>query len=71
VVSYRTSSSFERYNEGRKYWSAIVYNSRTFARSVWFHVPDIATAAGANEAENRARTLVEKKTVLNLVEGFA
>src|SRR5258706_7215070 len=71
VISYRTSSSFERYNEGRRYWSTIVYNSRTFARTVWFHVPDIATTDGADDAEKRARTLVEKKTVLNLVEGFA
>ena len=71
MISYRTSSSFERYNEGRKYWSAIVYNSRTLARSVWFHVPDIATVAGVDDAEKRARTLVEKKTVLNLIEGFA
>jgi putative membrane protein len=38
---------------------------------VWFHVPDIATMDGADDAEKRARTLVEKKTVLNLVEGFA
>ena len=39
VISYRTTSSFERYNEGRRYWSQIVLASRTFARLVWFHVP--------------------------------
>ena len=48
-----------------------MYNARTFARSVWFHVPDIATLVGVDDAEKRARTLVEKKTALNLVEGFA
>lgn len=71
VISYRTSSSFERYNEGRRYWSTIIYNSRTMARAVWFHVPDVAVTAGANDEEKRARTLVEKKTVLNLTEAFA
>lgn len=71
VISYRTSSSFERYNEGRRYWSTIIYNSRTFARTVWFHVPDIAVVVGETEDEKRARTLVEKKTVLNLTEAFA
>jgi putative membrane protein len=39
VISYRTTSSFERYNEGRKYWSQIIYASRTLARLIWFHVP--------------------------------
>jgi ion channel-forming bestrophin family protein len=39
VISYRTTSSFERYNEGRKYWSQIVYATRTIARLIWFHVP--------------------------------
>lgn len=39
VVSYRTTSSFERYNEGRRLWAQIVLGTRTFARMVWFHVP--------------------------------
>src|SRR5258707_3027298 len=39
VISYRTTSSFERYNEGRQYWSQIVYATRTIARLIWFHVP--------------------------------
>jgi putative membrane protein len=39
VVSYRTTSSFERYNEGRRLWAQIILGSRTFARVVWFHVP--------------------------------
>ncbi len=39
VISYRTTSSFERYNEGRKYWSQIVYATRTISRLIWFHVP--------------------------------
>ncbi|KAG2117571.1 Bestrophin, RFP-TM, chloride channel-domain-containing protein [Suillus cothurnatus] len=37
VISYRTTSSFERYNEGRRLWSQIVLGSRTFARTVWLH----------------------------------
>jgi len=41
VISYRTTSSFERYNEGRKLWSQIVLASRTLARTIWFHVPSV------------------------------
>ncbi|TFY78535.1 hypothetical protein EWM64_g5474, partial [Hericium alpestre] len=72
VISYRTTSSFERYNEGRRYWSQIVLSSRTFARLVWFHVPD-TMAIGSNSMpadEKKARIIVEKKTVLNLLEAF-
>ncbi|KAH9006463.1 UPF0187-domain-containing protein [Lactarius hatsudake] len=59
VISYRTTSSFERYNEGRKYWSQIIFASRTLARLIWFHVP--------GEESARAR---RKKTVLNLIDAF-
>jgi len=74
VISYRTTSSFERYNEGRRFWSAIILGSRTFARIVWFHVPDIMPEVPGetlSEEERKARVLVEKKTIINLIEAFA
>ncbi|KZS91456.1 UPF0187-domain-containing protein [Sistotremastrum niveocremeum HHB9708] len=75
VISYRTTSSFERYNEGRKYWSQIVLNSRTFARSAWFHIPDVLPATPEDEGrtpdEIKARILIEKKAAINLIEAFA
>nr|GAT50619.1 predicted protein [Mycena chlorophos] len=70
IISYRTTSSFERYNEGRRYWSQIILASRTFARSVWFHVPDQAPQPGRDAAVMRSRGMVEKKTVINLIEAF-
>jgi putative membrane protein len=94
VISYRTTSSFERYNEGRRLWSQIVLGSRVFARTIWFHVPGTScpkplkwsspetplsnyidntmpNAGGLSEDERRARTLVEKKTIINLLEAYA
>ncbi|KAI0916210.1 hypothetical protein AcV5_003211 [Taiwanofungus camphoratus] len=74
VVSYRTTSSFERYNEGRRLWSQIVLASRNFARTIWFHVPEANPAAGDDKStaeQRKQRTLIEKKTVINLVEAFA
>jgi predicted membrane chloride channel (bestrophin family) len=74
VISYRTTSSFERYNEGRRFWSAIIFGSRTFARIVWFHVPDAMPEVPGDTAsfeERKSRTLVEKKTAINLIEAFA
>ncbi|KAG8953192.1 hypothetical protein FRC03_011889, partial [Tulasnella sp. 419] len=72
VISYRTSSSFERYNEGRRYWSAIINGSRTLSRTIWFHVPDNPIDATAeNRAELRTKILIEKKSAINLIEAFA
>ncbi|KAI5824652.1 UPF0187-domain-containing protein [Schizophyllum commune Tattone D] len=65
IISYRTTSSFERYNEGRRLWSQIIYANRTFARTIWFHVPNPETT------EERARMMIEKKTVINLLEAYA
>ncbi|THU99024.1 UPF0187-domain-containing protein [Dendrothele bispora CBS 962.96] len=69
VISYRTTSSFERYNEGRRLWSQIIFATRTFARTVWFHIPESAAAAAAEVS--KARATIEKKTVINLLEAFS
>ncbi|KAJ8580308.1 UPF0187-domain-containing protein [Rhizopogon salebrosus TDB-379] len=87
VISFRTTSSFDRYNDGRRYWSQIVLNCRIFARTVWFHVPgvqglsysdeDAISAPGKGDPEEgqqqhrEAMTLIEKKTVINLLEAYA
>ncbi|RXW20404.1 hypothetical protein EST38_g5459 [Candolleomyces aberdarensis] len=71
VISYRTTSSFERYNEGRRLWSQIIIASRTFARLVWFHVPDPVGETPAETADLKARAMVEKKSTINLLEAFA
>ncbi|KAF7377963.1 hypothetical protein MSAN_00220200 [Mycena sanguinolenta] len=70
VISYRTTSSFERYNEGRRLWSQIILASRTFARTVWFHIPDQAPTKDMDAEKSAARGMVEKKTIINLLEAF-
>ncbi|KAJ7620988.1 hypothetical protein FB45DRAFT_928058 [Roridomyces roridus] len=64
IVSYRTTSSFERYNEGRRL-------CRTFARTVWFHVGDRPATPEFDAETLKARNLVEKKTMINLLESFS
>ncbi|KAG1848965.1 UPF0187-domain-containing protein [Suillus subalutaceus] len=83
IISFRTSSSFEHYNEGAKLWSHIVLNCRIFARTVWFHVPappkdchrpiadEITDQDPAKTHKECAMTLIEKKTVVNLLEAYA
>lgn len=71
IISLRTSASFDRYHEGRRYWSQLAHNAFMFARILWFHVPELKADENLSEEDARARTLIEKRTVLNLVEGFA
>ncbi|KAJ3505907.1 hypothetical protein NLJ89_g7167 [Agrocybe chaxingu] len=71
IISYRTTSSFERYNEGRKLWSTIVLASRTMSRTIWFHVPNNNPEGDETAEDARARSMIEKKSAINLLEAFA
>ncbi|KZV95629.1 UPF0187-domain-containing protein [Exidia glandulosa HHB12029] len=71
IISLRTSASFDRYHEGRRYWSQLAHNAGMLGRIIWFHVPENKPAEGQSEDQARAYTLVEKRTAINLVEAFA
>ncbi|KAL8292298.1 hypothetical protein RQP46_001764 [Phenoliferia psychrophenolica] len=73
IVSYRTSSAYERYSEGRKLWGQVTLASRTFARIAWIHVPTHHTAVAPGQKpdeEEVLRALIEKKSVINLCGAF-
>lgn len=73
-ISYRTSSAYERFIEGRKLWQQVQVATRTTSRLIWFHCPNY-TQLDIEDADLRdrdaARALLEKKTMLNLLEAFA
>lgn len=71
VISYRTTSSFERYNEGRKLWSQVIFASRTLARTIWFHVIDKPLTESESPDNVLSRSMIEKKSAINLLEAFA
>ncbi|KAK4054368.1 hypothetical protein OIO90_003601 [Microbotryomycetes sp. JL221] len=77
LVSFRTSSAWSSYTEGRRYWSSIILASRTFARITWLHVPNCITPPPADEpdkrpsADEQRRAIVEKKSVINLITAFS
>ncbi|KAA1064728.1 hypothetical protein PGT21_012779 [Puccinia graminis f. sp. tritici] len=74
VLSYRTSSAYERYTDGRKQWSTIVHVSRTLTCLVWSHCPyplRLPTASQPATETEKLRGIIEKKTFINLIEGFA
>ncbi|KAL1653135.1 hypothetical protein SLS61_004381 [Didymella pomorum] len=40
AISFRTSSAYERYMEGRKYWSQLQLVSQNLARTIWIHTDE-------------------------------
>jgi putative membrane protein len=75
VISFRTSTAYERYGEGRKLWTSITLHSRTLGTLIWVHVPtDRPLKAGQTEDPNKNRKLeaiVEKKSMINLVQAYS
>ncbi|KAG8904420.1 hypothetical protein FRB99_001799 [Tulasnella sp. 403] len=71
IISYRTNSSFERYNEGIRYWYHIVYASRLLAKAIWFGVPDKVPDKVNQAIYTPEKMLIEKKAAINLIEAFS
>lgn len=75
VVSFRTSSAYERYGEGRKLWTAIQLASRNLAILIWVQVPEERPLkAGVTEdpAKNRKLEMaIEKRSMINLVQAYS
>jgi predicted membrane chloride channel (bestrophin family) len=37
AISFRTSTAYERYAEGRKYWGQLTFVGQNLARTIWIH----------------------------------
>jgi predicted membrane chloride channel (bestrophin family) len=70
VISFRTSSAYERYQEGRKMWTNITIASRNIAQLIWIHVPIDRTDKEKNQMTT-VQSVIEKKSMINLVQGFS
>ena len=72
-ISFRTSSAYERYIEGRKYWAQLSQVSRDLARHIWIHVEERHESNDLREgsAELGKSDLLAKLTALNLIVAFA
>ncbi|KAL9044186.1 MAG: hypothetical protein Q9214_002659 [Letrouitia sp. 1 TL-2023] len=66
-ISFRTSSAYERYVDGRKYWGQLSQSSRDLARHLWIHVEE---RHDKDEQLGKA-DLLGKVTALNLIVAFA
>ncbi|KAL8659601.1 MAG: hypothetical protein Q9202_007040 [Teloschistes flavicans] len=66
-ISFRTSSAYERYVDGRKYWAELSQTSRDLARHIWIHVDE----RHEKDAQLGKADLLGKVTALNLIVAFA
>ncbi|KAF2714198.1 UPF0187-domain-containing protein [Pleomassaria siparia CBS 279.74] len=64
AISFRTSSAYERYAEGRKYWSQMLCVGQNLARTLWIH-------ASEREGEAGKEDLLAKLSAMNLIVAFA
>jgi len=40
ALSFRNSTAYERYNDGRRYWSSLTLTSQNLARLIWVHAKE-------------------------------
>jgi len=71
VISFRTSSAYERYQDGRKMWTNIITGSRNLAQQIWIHIPVDRTGKGAAAQTTMLQNVIEKKSMINLTLAFA
>lgn len=63
-LSFRNSTAYERYAEGRKYWAMLVLSSQVLGRVFWIHGLD------RNDVDPR-ESVLKKLSSMNLLVAFA
>ncbi|EKM75838.1 hypothetical protein AGABI1DRAFT_64030 [Agaricus bisporus var. burnettii JB137-S8] len=71
VISFRTSSAYERYQDGRKMWTAIGVASKNLTQMIWIHAQSDRSGIEALQNQTDIEVAVEKKTMINLIQAFS
>jgi hypothetical protein len=69
-LSFRSSTAYERYNEGRKYWTQLILASQSLARVIWIHSGERWTEDEEGVVYGK-QDLLGKMTALNLITAFS
>ncbi|RAH44734.1 UPF0187 domain membrane protein [Aspergillus brunneoviolaceus CBS 621.78] len=64
ALSFRSSTAYERWADGRKYWALLIQTSRNLARTIWVNTAE-------REGELGKEDLLAKLTAFNLILAFA
>lgn len=62
-LSFRCSTAYERYTDGRKYWSQLTLNSRNLARTIWINIEE--------RPEHAKKDLLGKISAIQLINAFS
>ncbi|KAL1698491.1 Bestrophin, RFP-TM, chloride channel-domain-containing protein [Schizophyllum commune] len=71
VISFRTSTAYERYQDGRKMWTNITIASRNVAQMIWIHVSNERPEKDGQPGQSVLKSIIEKKSMINLVQAFS
>ncbi|KAG8956833.1 hypothetical protein FRC04_000311 [Tulasnella sp. 424] len=72
VVSFRTTTAYDRYWEGRRLWGNIALASRNLGMVIWIHVPiKRKVKEGESVDDAQIRAIIERKSMMNLVQAFS
>ncbi|KAI5888298.1 UPF0187-domain-containing protein [Schizophyllum commune H4-8] len=71
VISFRTSTAYERYQDGRKMWTNITIASRNVAQMIWIHVSNDRPPKDGQPGQSVLKSIIEKKSMINLVQAFS
>lgn len=70
-LSFRSSTAYERYAEGRRYWAQLILASQNLGRLFWIHTGERADVPEDRQEENKKREVLEKLTAMNLIVAFS
>lgn len=70
-LSFRSSTAYERYNDGRKYWSQLILASQNLGRVYWVHSIGRKEVPEEQKELVKRREVLEKLTAMNLIVAFA
>nr|BAK01447.1 predicted protein [Hordeum vulgare subsp. vulgare] len=63
-LSFRSTTAYERYAEGRRYWGMLIMASQTLGRTFWIHAED-------PKGQDPRETLLQKISAMNLIVAFS
>lgn len=70
-LSFRSSTAYERYAEGRRYWAQLILASQNLGRVFWVHATERKDIPENEKEEYRKKEVLEKLTAMNLVVAFS
>lgn len=68
AVTFRSSTAYERYSEGRRYWSSLILTSRNLGRHVWINM---AERVDEEDPLRIKKDLLGKISAMNLISAFS